>query len=218
MSARSRKFPWITVSLSAFALAAWWLPGAGAALQLDRTSLAHGEFWRLLSAHLTHWTTSHLAWDVAVFAVLGVVLERESRRLLGLTLAVSGLAISVVVWLFEPNLATYRGLSGVDSALFAAWVTAAIRHAAGKREWRSVGWIGAVAIGFVAKTVVESDAQTAVFVATDPSFVPVPLAHIAGAVTGVLVAVASAYSSRANAAQVVAAWPWGSPTMRRRSM
>lgn len=200
------------------ALAAWWIPGAGEALQLDPAAIAHGELWRVVTGHLTHWTSSHLAWDLAAFVALGVLVERESRRLLSLTLAVSTLAISAAVWHFEPDLATYRGLSGVDSALFAAWAATAIRHAAGTREWRTAGWIAAAAIGFAAKTAVESRAQSTVFVAADPSFVPVPLAHVAGAVAGMLVAVALAYSSRANAAQVVAAWPCGSPTMRRRSM
>jgi rhomboid family GlyGly-CTERM serine protease len=218
MTARIHRVPWTTMALVALALAAWLVPGANETLQFDRAALAAGELWRLITGHVTHWTSSHLAWDLAAFVVLGVLVERTSRRLLGLTLATSALAISAAVWLFEPHLATYRGLSGVDSALFATWAATAIRHAAGKRQWSTAGWIAAAALGFAAKTAVESLAQSTVFVAADPTFVPVPLAHVAGAGAGLLVAVALAYSSSANAAQVAAAWPCGSPTMRRRSM
>lgn len=216
MTKRAPRFPTITVSLGVLALALWLIPGANAVLQLERTAIAAGEFWRLITGHLTHWTASHLGWDLAAFALLGTLIERRSRRLLVATLATSALAISAAVWFFEPDLATYRGLSGVDSALFATWAMLVVRQAIHAHRRRTALWIGIASVGFAAKTVVESLADATVFVAAHPLFVPVPLAHVAGAVAGLLAALA--YSSIANAAHVVAAWPCGSPTGRLRSM
>jgi len=214
--ARAPRFPWITFSLSALTLAVWWIPAARELLQFDRTDLASGALWRTVTGHFTHWTSSHLAWDLAAFVLLGVLLERHSRSLLGITLAVSALAISGAVWLAAPELTTYRGLSGVDSALFAAVVTHAGIAAALQSRWGSALWPVLAAVAFTTKVVAESTAGGALFVAPDVLFVPVPLAHVAGGLTGLVVAVC--YSSRAKAAQVVAAWPCGSPTGRLRSM
>ncbi|MBE2216358.1 MAG: rhombosortase [Opitutaceae bacterium] len=211
MSSLVRRFPWITASLSALTLAAWLMPGASAALQFDRTAIAHGSWWQLLSGHFTHWTPSHLGWDLAAFALLGTILERRSRAGLVTTLAAGAIAISAAVWTLAPELATYRGLSGIDSALFVACVSLLVAEAARERRPASAAWILLGAIAFVAKTVVESMTTTTFFVAPDASFVPVPLAHAAGAAAGLLCALTRQRLTRAAALTRVR-------SIRRRSM
>jgi len=184
----SRRFPTITASLGVFALCLGQTPALATMLQLDRAALAQGEFWRVATGHLTHWTASHLAWDLAAFALLGTLLERASRRLLVATLLASAVAISAAVWLFAPELATYRGLSGIDAALFAAVATRACLIAARDRRWLAATWPAIGALAFVAKVAVESTSATTLFVAPDAAFVPVPLAHGVGAAIGALVA------------------------------
>lgn len=223
MRPRHPRSPIITLSLAVVVLAAWWLPGASEALQLERTAIVQGESWRPFTAHLTHWTTSHLVWDLAAFALLGTIIERRSCRLLASTLITSAAAIAAAVWWFEPGLATYRGLSGVDSALFSAVVIAMATESIARRSWGMTLASGAACLGFIAKTCVELGSAAPLFVAPDASFEPVPLAHLVGALSGVASALSCAawpkdHSSRAKAAQVVAACPWGSPTGRFRSM
>ncbi len=46
------------------------LPAAQAALEFDRHAVGAGQVWRLLTCHLTHWSWSHLAADLAAFVVL----------------------------------------------------------------------------------------------------------------------------------------------------
>ncbi|MDZ7618556.1 MAG: rhombosortase, partial [Patescibacteria group bacterium] len=89
-------------------------PVAGEWLQFDRTAIAAGQLWRLATCHLTHWSVDHLFWDVATFACLAAICQSESRRATWICLAASAMAIPAAVWLFMPDMPTYRGLSGLD--------------------------------------------------------------------------------------------------------
>jgi rhomboid family GlyGly-CTERM serine protease len=83
-------------------------------LRYDRLAIMQGEYWRLLTAHLTHLGWSHLLLNLAglflLWILLGDVLSRTGWILL---LLVSALAISAGLWLFDPQLRWYVGLSGV---------------------------------------------------------------------------------------------------------
>lgn len=114
--AKQRFVPWSTATLAAVALWIAAIPGAASALELDRVELMGGELWRLLSGHFAHWSGDHLLWDVLALLMLGSVAERVSRARVWVTVFVSALAISCVFLLYRPELASYRGLSGIDSA------------------------------------------------------------------------------------------------------
>jgi rhomboid family GlyGly-CTERM serine protease len=90
------------------------------ALEFDGVAIRNGEVWRVLTGNLVHWNREHLFLDVGVFLVLGIVFERSMGRsypwLLLLTALASGIA-GLALW--EPH-TRCRGLSGVDSGLFAA--------------------------------------------------------------------------------------------------
>lgn len=83
-------------------------------LRYDRLAIMQGEYWRLLTAHLTHLGWSHLLLNLAglfvLWALVGDVLSRSGWLLL---LFVSALTISAGLWLFDPQLRWYVGLSGV---------------------------------------------------------------------------------------------------------
>jgi len=193
--ARPTSLPWVSTSLSALALALWLIPGANELLQFERTAIAAGEFWRLVTGHLTHWTTSHVGWDLAAFALLGTLVERRSRRLLVATLASSAPAISAGVWLFRPDLATYRGLSGIDSALFATAIATQVLEGFSARSPSRVFIAIAASIAFLTKLALESTTPVPLFVATSAAFVPVPLAHGIGAACGLIVCTIARHST-----------------------
>jgi len=83
-------------------------------LRYDRLAIAQGQLWRLLTAHLTHLGWSHLLLNLAglilLWALLGDVLKRGGWLLL---LLVSALAVGAGLYLFDPQLRWYVGLSGV---------------------------------------------------------------------------------------------------------
>jgi rhomboid family GlyGly-CTERM serine protease len=158
-------------------------------LQYDRSAIRAGEWWRLLTGHLTHWSFDHLAWDVATFAVLGFFCERRSRRRFLTCVLGSSALISAAVWLLRPDLAHYRGLSGIDSALFVLLATTLLRAALRTRDHLTALATTAGLAASAAKTTWELATGAALFVnASSAGFEPLPLAHLIGGAAGLLVA------------------------------
>ncbi len=125
----------ITFAVACVALAPTW-PGC---FEFSRTAIIGGEYWRLLTGHLAHWNLDHAFWDGLMFLVLGLVCERRWPRRYWLCLPVSAGVISLAVWYLPPQLETYRGLSGVDTALFTLAAAGYLQDAIRRRDraWRS---------------------------------------------------------------------------------
>ena len=175
--------PFATLSLVIAALAIHCVPGSSERLQFDRAAIQHGEAWRWLSGHLTHFEGNHLTWDVGVLLLLGSAAERQNRQRFIRTILVSATAISAAVWWWQPQFQQYRGLSGIDSALFGLLAGALLR----RRQLVSsiVASLALLAIGF--KSALELATGSTVF-ATAASYAPVPLAHLVGLAIGLAMA------------------------------
>jgi rhomboid family GlyGly-CTERM serine protease len=135
----------------------------GSILELQRG----GDAWRILTCHFTHFTYEQLAWDALAFTFLGVACERRNRGAYHATLLASIVLIPLAVLAFDPRIDTYRGLSGIDSALFAMLVVS-----------RRNVFLGVL---FAGKIAFEFFTGGGVFV---DDIVVVPVAHVAGAVAG----------------------------------
>jgi rhomboid family GlyGly-CTERM serine protease len=158
-------------------------------LQYDRQAIADGQLWRLVTGHLVHFGLEHLFWDAAVFALLAVLCWRLGPRRCLVSLGAATLAIPAVLFVLQPGLATYRGLSGLDSALYVtAAVTLGLRLWRDRRRaWAVAAFASLAALG--AKVAFELATGQALFVdAASLGFVPVPLAHATGAAAGMLAA------------------------------
>ena len=91
----------------------------GAVFQYNRTAVIdHWQFWRLLTAHFTHWNYEHLFWDASAFLIASFLLLRFSVLQFCIMLLFSLVFISVWILIFNPDVNLYRGLSGVDVSLF----------------------------------------------------------------------------------------------------
>lgn len=110
--------------LAAAALATAW-PVVAAATMGERSALAAGELWRAWSAHLAHFSWSHLLWSGLVWLAAGSVLEREDRRAWLLTVLLVAPAVTILALLLDPDLARYGGLSGLATVPL---VTLALRR------------------------------------------------------------------------------------------
>jgi rhomboid family GlyGly-CTERM serine protease len=154
-------------------------------LQYDRAAVDGGQLWRLLTCQLTHWSWDHLFWDAAALLFLGRVLEREERRSLLVCLGLSAVLIPAVVHFSLPDLATYRGLSGLDSAVFVLLAVTLLRrcYIDGDRLWT---WACvAMLVGFTAKVGFEVISGGTLFVDSEAArMLPVPLVHVVGGVLG----------------------------------
>ena len=121
-----------------------------------------------------------------MFVVLGCLCERRSRGKFLVTLLASAVVITLVVMLAHPDLASYRGLSGLDSALFGLLVAEYFAEGLRARNWGSVGLFGVMGAAMFGKIVLEILAQGNLFV-SDTSFTPVPLSHLVGAIVGLVI-------------------------------
>lgn len=187
------RLPWLTLTVAVAAFAIHLLPGVADWLQYDRAAIGQGELWRLLTAHLAHFGGNHLVWDTAAFLTLGAAAERESRKQCATALGLSAVLIAPVLWLWQPGFQTYRGLSGLDSALFG--LLAGSLLARGDRVPVVAGMLAL--FGFAAKCLFELATAQTVF-ASGAGYSPVPLAHLVGLAAGVTVALAplANYSAR----------------------
>jgi rhomboid family GlyGly-CTERM serine protease len=188
MNRESWKSSGTTILLTLVAAAAALVDGS--LLELQRG----GSAWRIVTCHFTHFSYEQLAWDALTFFTLGWACERRNRSSFHATLLASVVIIPLAVLLFDPRIATYRGLSGIDSALFALLVISAARTSR----------IGvALAIAFACKVVFELTTGATVFVTNMGEGVePVPIAHVAGALIGVAVSAIPPAAGRLRAAQM----------------
>ena len=179
-----KKFPILTLTIGALSLFVFLQPGWTEALEMNCAALAQGEFWRLFTGHLTHFSADHLKWDLAVFVALGSLVELRNRWHCIGCVAASTLLISLGVWWLQPQFSCYRGLSGVDSALFGyiAMDIMLLARVEGRRGPALAA--GMAMMSFVAKIVYELATGCTVFVENAASFAPVPLAHLIGACVG----------------------------------
>lgn len=156
-------------------------------LQFDRGAIADGQWWRVITGHLVHWNVNHFVWDALMFAILGVLCECRSRRRYVLCLVVSALAISASVYWRLPEMTAYRGLSGIDSALFTLAVVLLWRDARRDGDCLMAGMLIAGMVGLVGKLAYEIATGATLFVdSSSAGFVPLPLVHAVGAGVGLL--------------------------------
>lgn len=180
-------FPYASLFLAAAAVVVYALPSASSHLQYDRLAIAQGELWRALSGHWTHVSANHLVWNILAFVVLGTLCERSSRSRFCIGIAASAVLISVVLWIASPHLATYRGLSGIDSALFALLATTLLKEEIHARRWKWVTAVSTLLLAFITKVVYEVASGETLFVdSVAAQILPVPLAHGVGAAVGMV--------------------------------
>lgn len=187
MSARARRSPSASLLLSVVVLAIYARADWTAALQYERDALLAGELWRIVTGHWTHWSWNHLSWDLAAFIGLAIACECMGRRRFLWCTFLSSVFISFAVWYWLPDMETYRGLSGINSALF-SFAAFQLLWTRLENDRASVLLPLILLFGFVAKTAYEVHTGRAFFVEADISVVV--LAHVVGALTGLVSAVA----------------------------
>jgi rhomboid family GlyGly-CTERM serine protease len=184
----TRRLPCVSLLLAGVAVLIAGLPAGAVLLQYDRLAIASGELWRLCTSHWTHVSGDHLFWDVLLFVVLGTRCEQHSRREFVACVAAAAVLIPAGLWLVLPHLQTYRGLSGIDSALFALLAVTHLRQALRERRSGRVSALATVCLAFVAKVSFEVATGATLFVNSQTGhMLPVPLAHSIGAVVGLVV-------------------------------
>ncbi len=184
MSAKSKNLPYCSIALS-FAALLVAFTGSNELVAFDRSKMIV-EPWRLLTCHWAHWSADHLFWSGGMFALLSIVCERVSRPDYLRVAVLSALIIPLVLWIADPALQRYGGLSGIDSALFFLTLSHIASNAWSEKQNSVLALSGVIAAGFLAKVGYELTTHTAFFAGTEGGMYPVPLAHLVGAAIGLV--------------------------------
>lgn len=171
--------PWFTL-YAVFRLGALFVlfGAAPEALVFDKGAIADGQWWRLVTGHLVHVDAGHLLWNAGAFLVMGFLLEGVMRLSIWRHAALLAGAVAVIdawLWFAQTDLTVYAGFSAVLNAQFIVLVALV---------WRDTRSPLALLLGAggLAKTLLEM--ALGVSLLTDPSWPPVPEAHLAGLVAG----------------------------------
>jgi rhomboid family GlyGly-CTERM serine protease len=180
---------WLTLAIAFLAVGVALAPSSASWLQFDRTEVATGELWRLATCHVTHWNGEHLAWDLLMFVVLGAVCElRDPRRMRSCVVGAAA-AVSAMVCLCFPGIETYRGLSGIDTALFVFLAVGIVRDGTQEDNRGLTLAAGGLLVGFAAKTMYEAVTGQTFFVdQSQAGFVPLVWDHIVAGCVGAVAA------------------------------
>jgi rhomboid family GlyGly-CTERM serine protease len=154
----------------------------------ERDAIAGGEYWRLVTGHLVHLGLGHLWPNLAALAIIGLLFEGVFRNADWLRIgAASVAAIDLGLYVFDPDVSWYVGLSGVLHGYVAAGALALIA----RRE--RVGVV--LAVGLAAKLVFEQVVGPVPFTAASVGGPVVVAAHLYG-VVGALLAEGAAELAR----------------------
>jgi rhomboid family GlyGly-CTERM serine protease len=155
-------------------------------LEWNRSGLARGEVWRVLTGNFVHVSALHLAFDLVPLLLLGVLYERFfGFRYLWIVLGCAAAVGVSILWL-KGGLTSYRGLSGVDHGLLAAGLVVDLSEAA-RRKRRGL-WVLALSACSLALLKITYECVTGELLIYPglfgPYARPVPLAHLVGAASG----------------------------------
>ncbi len=163
-------------ALSLAALLLFWLPSALMGLQWQREALADGQYWRLLTAHLVHLDVLHLLLNLLGLLLICELLWDDMAMEHALTLLlVSALGVSLLLWINQPQLRWYAGMSGVLHGLWAGCAGAALLRK------KNIFYLAALLL-LAAKLAYQSNNQ----ISGITGMPVVPVAHLYGTLSGLV--------------------------------
>ena len=172
----SAPFPGVTLLIALAAVGLNFWPAAGRDFFFERDALRAGEFWRLWTAHLVHFGTSHLFWNLAVLIPSAGWSERLAPARARLLLLLEPPFISGALFAVDPALQRYGGLSGLAAAMLAFLALTQLgRGSADRWFWRAV--LALLALKIVVELLADRPAFSRFI---EAGTYTVPMAHIAG--------------------------------------
>lgn len=173
--------PIFTFSVIFLSVTAYAVPELSAFLIYDREAILAGEVWRLLSAHLVHFSTEHLVYDLLAFGIAGWIIESRGYRFFELLCFLMALFISIALFIAEPQMSYYGGLSGVACGAIVYFALFGLREST---SWHVVCMM--ILLFMSARLVIEACTGNFLFVSSNTLFMPMALSHIAGSLVALI--------------------------------
>ena len=99
------------------------------ALSYDRSALAEGQWWRVLTGHFAHLDAQHTLVNIFGLVLMWALFVRDYSPLRWATIYLTAaLAISAGLWFLRPDIHWYVGASGVLHGVMAAGTLAHLRR------------------------------------------------------------------------------------------
>ena len=196
MAAKTRltaaRLPVWTLVICAVAGLVYIIPKLGSLLIYDRAAIIHGELWRLVTGNLVHLSPMHLAYDLSALLITGSIIEIRGYRFFPLLCLSAAVLIGIVIFRLEPAIHFYGGLSGI---VIAAATYLCLHGLLEKGVWR---WLcTAMLAALTAKIGIELIfGQSFLFATSTEKFVPVPLSHLTGSVTAIILFVSMRFGNK----------------------
>ena len=97
-------------------LGIYLMPGLDDSLVYDRSAIISGQFWRMITGHLVHFSFGHMFYDMTVLAVTGWFIKFLEYRHLTFLCLISSILISMSMLVMLPEMSRYGGMSGISIA------------------------------------------------------------------------------------------------------
>jgi rhomboid family GlyGly-CTERM serine protease len=177
---------WLVPLLIGALCLALWLGGDAARDwgRYDRSGLEAGQLWRLLTGHLVHLGWGHLWPNLLALLLIGGLVEEFLEPLEWFAVViVAALGIDAGLYALNPDVRWYVGLSGVLHGVVACGALMMLRS--GRLRMGAV-----LALGVAAKLAFEQIRGPVPFTQASVGGAVIVAAHLYGAVSGALAAVA----------------------------
>ena len=157
-------------------------PAVQSTLQFDRSAIAAGQAWRLVTGNFVHYDWHHLAANLGTFAALCWMASWRARGTLTVVV-LSAVAVGAGVHCLADGIATYRGVSGVDCAIL-AWLL--LTMAMQDRGRRRAAWIAVLLLVTARFTIELATGHVLLPTSAPPGVAVVGITHVIGLATGAL--------------------------------
>ncbi|WP_028868523.1 rhombosortase [Psychromonas arctica] len=143
------------------------------------SGIEKGQWWRLLTAHICHTNGYHFLLNAVGLVVVSTLFLETFKKISLLAASLfSALFISTCLFLLEPDLQWYVGLSGVLHAIFAIGVCDELKKA---DKWGLI-----LAVGFLIKIAFEQFNGPSLMTESLIAATVLVNAHLYGAIAGIL--------------------------------
>ncbi len=186
-----KRFPWVTLGLLLGLFAVHFSP-LSMVLIYDREAVQAGDWWRIFSGFLCHYSVEHLAWNLVVVLVWGVLLELTSRSVLLWLILLFSLSHLLLLW--RTDVLLYAGTSGLAVALVSYVCLDGMLYDSRRSLWATVFVL------LVGKISYEFLSGNALFVSD--GFKLFPQDHLVGFILAVFLAAAGWLKGRGRNADV----------------
>ena len=150
-------------------------------LRYDRTGIAEGDLWRLVTGHFAHLGITHTLLNMAGLAVVWLLVGSAYTLWQWAFITLVSIAfIDLCFWFLDPDLIWYVGLSGLLHSMLVAGVLGRIREAPGESLALGVVVLAKVAWEQFAGPLPGSESSAGGAVVVN--------AHLYGAIAGIIAA------------------------------